>query len=408
MKQDGIAAEKIKMFEIVHNLIHVSHQKGLPLPPPPNMLRRRTSVTMQKIHWKTVAKDKINNSLWAQQEDDASIIDDSEVVELESLFGAKPASKKAKRSCNSKSKERIKKDVCLIDLKRANNIAISLAQFKAFHDYDALCQSVVSMDSSNLNVEKLQNMQALLPTTDEVRRMKSYKGGRESLGRCEHFFLAVAKIPRFGQKLYSFVSSLQFTDLVNELKDSLHLIKNACDEITSNRNLAGMLRRLLAVGNLVNEGAGKPRAEGITIDSLLKTANKKGSDGKTSVIDHVVSTLLKQNESGSFVNFGKEMSSVKSAARLNVKDSRVAFRDLQNSIKKVETIISVEKKDAENEDPLFVKRSEDFVRNASKMVEEVHSIMEDVENAFNVLCSFFAEDSKKCQVSILLLLIHYI
>ena len=169
-----------------------------------------------------------------------------------------------------------------------------------------------------------------------------------------------------------------------------------------------MLRRLLAVGNLVNEGAGKPRAEGITIDSLLKTANKKGSDGKTSVIDHVVSTLLKQNESGSFVNFGKEMSSVKSAARLNVKDSRVAFRDLQNSIKKVETIISVEKKDAENEDPLFVKRSEDFVRNASKMVEEVHSIMEDVENAFNVLCSFFAEDSKKCQVSILLLLIHYI
>ena len=93
------------------------------------------------------------------------------------------------------------------------------------------------------------------------------------------------------------------------------------------------------------------------------------------------------------------MGNVKSAARLDVKDSRAAFRDLQNSIKKVETIISVEKKDAENSDALFVERCEDFVRKASKMIEEVHSIMEDVENAFDVLCSFFAEDSKKCQVS---------
>ena len=66
------------------------------------------------------------------------------------------------------------------------------------------------MDSSKLSAEQLQNMKALLPTNDELKKMKLYKGGMEGLVRAELFFLSVSKFPRFAQKLDTFIFSLLF------------------------------------------------------------------------------------------------------------------------------------------------------------------------------------------------------
>ena len=451
MKQDGITAEKISLFSQAHGLN--APEKSSPMKKSQKSNNnnnellcvpsaRRASVTLQKIHWKAVSEKNLENSLWAEKVDEKEEeLDQAEIEQLESLFGAKPhlhhTNTKTLNKSNSLSKNKPKKEsVNLIDMKRANNIAISLAQFRNFQNYDDLCRSVVSFDETRLNAEKLQNMQTLLPTAAELKVIQQYNGGMESLGRAELFFIAVSKISRFAKKLHAFEFSLQFQEQVNDLSQSLHLLHQACEEVIQSQKLAGMLRRLLAVGNLMNESTGQPEAVGITVDSLLKTAKKKGSDGKTTVLDHIVATIMKQQEqqeekkreSGEGVNvdekrdqiidFWLDMPSVKESLRLDIHDNQVTFRELRTNLKRVEQAVECETKelnemDHENNDDnrnqsqshgkeenrIFVQKSGIFLKEAVHKMKEMEEKLKGVEGDVSSLCHFFAEDPKNIQTT---------
>ena len=85
----------------------------------------------------------------------------------------------------------------------ANNVNISLAQFKAFKSYDELATAIIRMDETNLTLEKLQNLQLLLPTAQEMKQLKTYTGPTDKLGQCERFFLAVSEVPRIQVRVIS-------------------------------------------------------------------------------------------------------------------------------------------------------------------------------------------------------------
>jgi hypothetical protein len=90
--------------------------------------------------------------------------------------------------------------------------------------------------------------------------------------------------------LEAFKYYLQFDELVRSLSSSLQLLAKACTEVIESERLTSMLRRLLAIGNLMNESAGKLQARGL--DSLIETATKRGSDDKTTALDLLVSTAI--------------------------------------------------------------------------------------------------------------------
>ena len=410
MRQDGVDKKKIAAFEFVNGLAYCHSHRGpvpkLSLPPPPlQTSSRRTSVAMQKIHWKPVSQERVGNSLWASATDSESAIDDSEVRELENLFGARKPNPVRKKGGSISSQKPKKEKVCLIDAKRSYNITISLAQFKAFKKFEDLCEAVICLDSSRLNGEQLQNMMALTPTQDEMRKMQGYNGTSDGLGRAESFFLSISKTPRFIPKLNTFIFVQQFPDNAKELLRTLVKLRSACKDIVSNQTLAGILKRLLAIGNLVNEGAGKPKAAGITMDSLLKTANKTGTDGKTRVIDVVVANFMKQDEEGASIAFWTELKSVNEAARINMHDCKNSLRDIQNGIKKVKVSVdseenleaSTEKSEASS--ALFLERSKNFLTISTKISNDVETKVEEAERSFETLCMFFAEDPKSCKAT---------
>ena len=401
MRLEGVDSKKIEDFEIAFGLRKPSQKmttltKGsFPLPIPPSTTRR-TSVKMQKIHWKAISEEKVSKSLWADDTNYESDIDDKEVQQLESLFGETKVNSKSATKARSQAQSSRAMNLSLIDVKRANNIAISLAQYKMFQNYDELCGAVATMDATKLTSEHLLNMKALLPTVDEVKKVATHSGGTEGLGRAELFFLSVSKIPRFAQKHETFAFTVQFNLHVKELKESLLKLKDTCDGVVNNKKLAAILRKLLAIGNLVNEGAGKSRARGITVDSLLKTAKRTGSDGKTTVIYIVVANFLKQDETGSSVDFWSEIETLRDASRIDMKDCRSSFKEIEMGVKKIN--FSIEKEKAECENSKFLQRSSEFVLEASKTMKFLQDKMSQAEASVGNLCSFFAEDPKICQV----------
>lgn len=412
MHHDGVASAKVQAFETSYGLGSKQQKKkcapyiptDLPVPQLHTNQSRRTSITMQKIHWKIVSEEKLPDSLWAEHDGGECDIDDNEIEELENLFGAKSTPALFCKKRNEVQETCRTKLVPLIEFKRANNIAISLAQFRSFHNYDDLCKAVVSLDMSKLTIEKLQNMQKLLPSSTELAALKQYKGGVDSLGRAESFFLAESKFPSFPQKLDAFVFTLQFSDVVHELKTSSSLLIKACIETVDNKMLSGILRRILAVGNLMNEGAGKPRARGITMDSLLETVKKKGSDGRTSVLDHVVVNVLKQNDTDKCIDFWEELKNVEAAANIDVQSCKISFDELKFQIENLKSTIKVKTSCLEGSinsgvTDIFLNKINNFLKNANKDMIELDLIFKEVNTSFDLMCSFFAEDKKSCQVS---------
>jgi hypothetical protein len=51
----------------------------------------------------------------------------------------------------------------------------------------------------------------------------------------------------------------------------------------ASKGLALVLRQMLVIGNIMNEGKKGGQASGITLDSLLKLVATKGADKKTTV-----------------------------------------------------------------------------------------------------------------------------
>ena len=395
MSRDGVDKDKIQMFSCVNGLVTSAAKKRTTTPH-----RRRASKALQKIHWQTVAE--VENSLWANPAIE-DVIDDKEISRLEELFAKSP-----KRSGTKLKKKDTKKQMNnIIDPKRANNISISLAQFRAFANFDDLCQAVVSLDCTHLSTEKLTNMTALLPRPDELKLLKNVID-RDDLGRAEQFFLSVMKIPRFSEKLNAFRYSLVFDEQVCNLKSSLCTLEKACIEIKQSKKLADILHHLLTYGNLMNESTNVDKAMGITLDSLVETALKKGNDRSTTMIDLVLS--LKYEKQLDKVDFWLEdMPSVRDAMRLDLDDLQVALRSIQSETNSVKLSVEAEKKDEvdeaqDNSSQEYLSKLEPFIKKTNDEIEGIKSIFDRVEGKVRELCSFFAEDYKTCKVNYLILL----
>lgn len=245
-------------------------------------------------------------------------------------------------------------------------------------------------------MEKLQNMELLLPKPEEVVRLKQFSDqAADSLGRAELFFLSVMKIPRFSQKLSAFKYSLQFEEQAESLKSHLRLLGKACGEVIDNKKLAVMLRRVLAIGNIMNESSGKPVARGITLDSLIKTAKKKGSDGKTTVLDHLITSAMTQKLD--FVDFFSGLPSIRKAMRFDLDEFRSLLKECEMGAQSVGRLIETEK--SESTPTQCLDRLEPFLQHATAEIENIKCLFGDVKDKVQTLCSFFAEDHQTCKVS---------
>lgn len=198
--------------------------------------RRSSSVSLVKMHWNTVPADKLENSIWAQNEEDS--IEEKEMQELEKLFaasghtsniGGKVSEEKTKSAASSVADARMK--LLVLDARRAQNIVISLSQFKGQKSHKELLEAVCRLDDLNgaLNIDKLQNLVPLLPTLHEAKKMVPAK---DSQHPAEVFFnTAIAYFPELLQRLNCFITCLTFADTTEVLLAKMKKIIGACNEV---------------------------------------------------------------------------------------------------------------------------------------------------------------------------------
>jgi hypothetical protein len=369
---------------------------------------RRSSVPLQSIHWNTLDAEKLKKSIWASSPGDSSTLEsikESDLEEIEKLFKAKPlTSQGASLKPKTKKKDILQESLKLYALepKRGQNVVIGLAKFKAFSDgmYKHLFEAVCSLDrdKKKLTPDHIEALKYLLPTPSEI---KCLAAAQQSKHPAEIFAMkAIEYFPHLPKRLRCFSLVCSFAEDSSIVTAKSRQIIDSCNLILSSDKLAQILQKMLAIGNIMNQGTHRGQASGFTLDSLLKMVHTKGVDRKTTILDYVVKSTIDRGDE-KLLDILDDLTILEQSVKLSGKDTMVEasnvnrnFEDMKSSLTETEEHIA-----SSGYDPTLLPLSEHYVKNLRSELDTFEVIWEDSIRASEIMkrkvievVEYFGED----------------
>ncbi|XP_039069421.1 formin-like protein 20 isoform X2 [Hibiscus syriacus] len=294
---------------------------------------RRSS--LKPLHWSKVTR-AVQGSLWEelQRYGEPQIAPEFDVSEIETLFSSvvpKPADAGGKSGGQLKSAGSKPGKVHLIDLRRANNTEIMLTKVKM--PLSDMMAAVLAMDDKVLDVDQVENLIKFCPTKEEMELLKGYTGDKESLGKCEQYFLELMKVPRVESKLRVFSFKIQFGSQISEFKKSLNTVNSACNEVRNSLKLKEILKKILYLGNTLNQGTARGSAVGFKLDSLLKLTDTRAATSKMTLMHYLCKVLAAK--APTLLDFHLEFVSLEAATKIQLKSLAEEMQAIIKGLEKV-------------------------------------------------------------------------
>ncbi|CAA6657444.1 unnamed protein product [Spirodela intermedia] len=378
--------------------------RGLTRPGGQNPASTPRKSTLKPLHWVKVTR-AVQGSLWAelQKYDDSPSASEFDVSELESLFSA--VVPKLNDMSGDKSGGRRKsvgskpEKVHLVDLRRANNCEIMLTKVKMpFTDMmvslpyqDSWC--CLALDDSILDVDQVENLIKFCPTKEEMELLKGYNGDKEILGKCEQFFLELMKVPRVESKLRVFSFKIQFGSQISDFRMSLNTINSACEEVRNSIKLKEIMKKILFLGNTLNQGTARGAAIGFRLDSLLKLTDTRATNNKMTLMHYLCKVLA--SRSPNLLDFHVDLTSLEASSKIQLKPLAEEMQAITKGLEKVEIELTA----SENDGPVsevFCRTLKEFIGVAVSEVESLKALYTAAGRNADALALYFGEDPARC------------
>lgn len=264
----------------------------------------------KKLHWKAFDGSKIDkNSLWAEEQEIDLELDEEEFKKLFVESNVEENTKK--KAVVAKPVKEVKKQVVLIDMKRAQNGGIALARIK--FSFDELKEKILNMSDENLTPDQLKSMKEYLPNSEELGPLRAYTGERDALGIAERYMLVMSQFPLAANHITIMLYKQQFKTRYVECRSKITKLQDACDDVRLSARLKKVLKTILKVGNQLNDGE---ENKGFTVDSLLKLHSAKALDKKTTILQYVVMLIFRNDEDS--LKFPEDLKHVSEASRITM------------------------------------------------------------------------------------------
>ncbi|KAF8776703.1 hypothetical protein HU200_003432 [Digitaria exilis] len=351
---------------------------------------RRSS--LKPLHWVKVTR-AMQGSLWAelQKQVDANSRAEFDVNELESLFTIAPKTKGGSKSEGRGKSLGSKPDkVQLIDLRRANNTEIMLTKIKM--PLSDMMNAALALDDSVLDADQIENLIKFCPTKEEMELLKNYSGDKEVLGKCEHFFLELMKVPRVESKLRIFAFKIQFQSQIRDVRKNLQTVSSACEELRSSEKLKVIMKNILLIGNTLNQGTPRGQAVGFRLDSLLKLIETRATNGRMTLMHFLCKSLAEK--SPEVMDFHEDLVSLEAASKLQLKALAEEQQAVVKGLEKVELELTASESDGPVSD-VFRKTLKEFIDFSSADVRSLSAFYSEVGKSADALALYFGEDPAK-------------
>ncbi|KAI3688790.1 hypothetical protein L2E82_46617 [Cichorium intybus] len=349
--------------------------------------------TLKPLHWNKVTR-ALQGSLWEelQRHGEPQAVPEFDVSELETLFSA-IAPKKANPKDAEKKKPASSKPekIHLIDLRRANNTEIMLTKVKM--PLPDMVAAILAMDDEIIDSDQVENCLKFCPTKEEMEQLKNFTGDYETLGKCEQYFLELMKVPRMEAKLLVFLFKIQFNVQLSEFKKSLNTVNSACDEVRRSIKLKEIMKRILYLGNTLNQGTARGAAVGFKLDSLLKLTDTRSTTSKMTLMHYLCKVLA--SKSPTLLDFHEDLVSLEAATKIQLKVLAEEMQAILKGLEKVKQELAA----SANDGPV----SEGFHRTLKEFIGQSEAEVTNVTNFYSVvgknadaLALYFGEDPARC------------
>ncbi|CAH0480125.1 unnamed protein product [Peronospora belbahrii] len=273
----GAVEQKMRLAGLDPAELNGPRQVAAPAQPVQKSLKRKDSIR-KKLHWEGKKNGTRRDSLWGDNVEEAKeqvqISEESRAM-LEKLF-VKDLSESKKRNASAKSEgaavvKKKKAMIQLIDMKKSQNIAITLARVKL--TYSELKREILVMNSTVLSPSQVRSLMDMWPDRKEMEAILAFKGDMGTIGSAEQFLVEVRNVPRFQEKLACLVFKQEFPSRVHELRESLDLVTRGVYQVCSSAELRQVFIYILQIGNLLNFG-GDDDQQGVDAFSLVQSIER--------------------------------------------------------------------------------------------------------------------------------------
>lgn len=365
---------------------------GPPPPPPPfGMPTRRPTMIkvpskkLKPFFWTKLGPTQSSPTVWDDLGGQPVSLD---VKELEEIFTV-DTSAKSKIDKASKDTTKNQSLTTLLDITRANNVAIMLARIKLSNG--EIRRALLELDEVRLSTDDLRAISRQLPTLDEISRLQDF-GDLTKLSKADQYFGEVMRIPRISERLECTIYGRRLELELAEVRPDLDMVRNAAAEIKASKRLRKVLGTVLVVGNTLNGSTFRGGARGFQLDALLKMKEtktaKSGTDCPTLL--HYLAKILMREDAG-LIMFGEELSHVEAAARVSVQFILSTVNSLCQGMERVKDELEVIRSAQMSSEDFFIAKMEPFVRKMEPAVHNLRLSGQALETELQGLLLFFGE-----------------
>lgn len=194
----------------------------------------------------------------------------------------------------------------ILDRRKAHNLGIQLRAL-GLRSMD-ICDAL--LEGEGLSGEILEILVKVAPSEDERKKFLELDGEKAArLGPADRFISAVLTVPNAWLRVEAMLCRAQYEEDLPSVRESLETLKVACKDLQESRTFRKLLEAVLKTGNRLNMGTYRGNAQAFKLDSLLKLADIKGVDNKTTLLYFVVQEINKAESANVNRSAGKDASS---------------------------------------------------------------------------------------------------
>merc|ERR1719153_1325123 len=350
---------------------------------------------IKRTNWKAVPASKLTEKAFWTGVDEERLASQALIEDLQNRFSSKPPAKKSvdEASNTAGAGKKKTKDLKVLDAKAAQNLSVVLGGALKHISYPDLRKCILRCDTSVLTENLLQSLIQYLPSPDQLNKLQEYSHEYDDLAEAEQFAISLADIKRLVPRLKSLKFQLHYPELVQDCKPDIVAATAACEEVKRSRKFGKVLELILLMGNIMNTGSRNEQSVGFDISYLPKLSNTKDRDNKGTLLHFLVETIEKSHPQ--LINFYDELMHVDKAARVSCESVQKALKQMDNSIKNLETDLKNSSRTNQDPDDRFEEAMGTFSTEARAQYSILQAMSSKMESLYSDLAEYFVFDKQK-------------
>ncbi|XP_053250273.1 disheveled-associated activator of morphogenesis 2-like [Podarcis raffonei] len=339
-----------------------------------------TSTRTKAFHWEVVPQEKIEKSIWTSCHLGQKTID---VARLHNQF-------RIQEVVGTHGNEPLLTQQIMLNPKIAHNFNIFLKSFRIKPSQLKEKLYIIHEDSGGLSIEQITALRRYQPTAKDIEMYTSFKGSPSELHLVDQFMLEMCKIPNLCKKLDLLHSIRELPESMAELGPLINQKIRACKQLQDNLRFVAVLEYILAIGNYLNENAGREKAKGFQLSSLAKLSLLRGKERNFTLLHALVEQIFLHEPD--LATFPQELTEFKAVSAASIKGLSAEVEVLRkelDSIAECRRLIKPKVIKAGAVESQFYKELKDLIQAYEGDLSQLFRSCQEMKKAYhNILMKF--------------------